>query len=182
MSDEFVNTKWAKVAVEIIEHAISECEQQNPGKVPIRVVWGHPNKEEADAEREVPKEYQHQHGLINWLDLDFELLISQHGDPDHPNLCHISTYFPEQQELPLSHRELYNLMRSCQDAITLSLHPAFDSGAILVFGVQTCISVENLTGRILYDALFRLSTSHQLAMGWLAEGSGDDYWKMDGGT
>jgi hypothetical protein len=182
MPDEFVQAKWARTAVESIERAISEWNNQHRTRVPIRVVWGHANKEDAEAEREIPKARQCHNGLINLLRLDFELLISQHGDPDHPNRCHIRTRFQEPQPLPLTPRDLYNVMRCCDDAISLSVHPNMESDGILVSGVETCVPVENLTGRALHDALSRLSTSHNLAFERLAKRSGDDHWAMDGGA
>jgi hypothetical protein len=182
MPDEFVEAKWARAAVESIERAISDWTNQHPTTVPIRVVWGHANKEDADAEREDSEAYQHQHGLMNQLGLDFELLISQHGDPNHPNLCHILTRFDDPQLLPLTPRDLYNVLGCCADAVSLSVHPDTESERILVLGVETCVPVENLTGRVLHDALSRLSMSHNLAFDRLASKRGDDHWAIDGGA
>ena len=108
MSDEFVDARWARDAVNQVERAMLDWNQEHASSVPIRVVWGHANKEDADEERKLPKSYQHQHGLINWLSLDFDLLISKHGDSDHPNLCRIETRFAELQPLPLTRGQLAN--------------------------------------------------------------------------
>lgn len=181
MPDEYVQTKRARAAVKSIEKAVADWTKQHT-KASMRVVWGHANKEDAEAERKLPKAYQRQYGLINWHSLDFELMVYQLGDPDDPCLCHLQARFEEPQLLPLTPRNLYNVLRCCEDAVSLSVCPSMESEAVLVFGVETAVPVENLTGRVLRDVLARLRMSHNSAFECLAKKQGEDYWTLDGGA
>jgi len=182
MFDKFVRAEWAREAVGRIEGAVSELNCQIHTIVPIRIVWGRANEEEVEAENEAPKGRPFQYGLINCFDLDFELFISRQGDRAHPTLCRLRTRFERPQLLPLTPRELYNVLRCCEDGVSLWVLPNQEPTGILVLGVRTLLPVENLTGRVLYDALSRLRSSHNLAFDQLARGRGDDWWLMDGGT
>lgn len=180
MDGDFVKAKWAQDAVASIETAVAQVNTTHPRAKPIRIVWGHRYQDEAREECREPLRYQQQNGLMAYRDLDIGLLITEGGDKSFPRHCQLRTQFPY-HNLPLTAKELFNVIRSCQDGVSLAIMPDMLSPNIIVGGVETSIPVEGLTGRILYDALSRLSTSHSLVCNLLTCGEGDDWWSMNGG-
>jgi putative zinc finger/helix-turn-helix YgiT family protein len=184
--------KWPDRAIDKMQRAVDEWNRTYPERKPMRIAWGFANREEEAEEAKQPRPYRHAEALLDFCDGCYEIALSQSGDPDYPDNCHIDTSFSSWPNirtddapiLPLADvKRFYNLLHSCEHGVRLRLIPDCSSGAaIAVVGLSTWIAVETLSARILHDALSRLRTSTELVWGWLSKNEGDDWWSMDGGA
>jgi hypothetical protein len=183
MKEDMVKARWAREAVAAINAAVEDWNARHPRAQPLRIVWGYRHAEETELEAAESARYRFQQGLLSYRGLDVEISINRHCDPDHPNPCHFTTTFEFVLRLPTAAPLLYNCFRCLEDGVKLRLLPeSGDERVIAVLGVETTIPVEGVTGRILGDALSRLSMSHSLAWDRISRDKGDDHWGMDGGS
>jgi hypothetical protein len=182
MSDDLLRTKWAKDARALMEQAIEGANLAIPAKAredAMRIVWGCANQEAAQREKRKPTKRRLQRGLLSWEGDDFELTLS--GGNYHqlyPKSCDVELLFPGDEILPLEPNRLFNVLQCCADNVSFCMFPDVEAEQIVLWGVQTELAVEALTGRTLYDALIRLQMSRTRALDYLIDGEGEDYWSM----
>jgi hypothetical protein len=185
VKDGIVSAAWARRAVAAIDGAIAAWNGDHPdSSTPLRVAWGYSDQDAEGEEERQPPRFRQQEGLLGYLGLDVEVLLSRSGDRSIPDRCDLTTDFPEGVALPLHDAvALYNLLACCEPGVALCLLP--DPGgdrAIIACGVSTQLPAEGVTGRILGDVLDRLSRSHHLGWLRLSAGEGDDHWGYHGGA
>lgn len=179
MSDLIVPS-WATDTVVAIETAVTAWNAAHKEHAHIRLVWGYADAEEAAEEAAEDPDYQQPSALLSFLDIDYELSLCKSGDPEaYDDRLYLYTELPSPSNLPLVARDLFDVLKCCEDNVQLSIVPA-GRNEVAVTGVSTTLSAKTVTSLNLRDALSRLSTSCTLCF-YRLNGKGDDHWGFWGG-
>jgi hypothetical protein len=164
-----------RVAVDAAIADLNANTADSAGKV--RVAWGEPNRDEEKKRRRTPPKDRWKSAAItfegpnSWY-IDAEV-SHDHWSPASAACLTLYADFDGGDDLPRGDaRRLFNLLNALADGVRLSITPntpdmclpapdakELTGQEIVVWGVETSVPVERLTGAILDDTFARLLTS-----------------------
>jgi hypothetical protein len=173
---EYVDQPWAKQAVASVDAAAAEWNADRPKAERIHIVWGHP---EDGPGYDTPDNMQF--GLLNLNEVDFELRITEPQD-GAPTRIRVDVQMDMGRfvVLRVTPREIFNMLQDLCDNCSLILFRRDGSDKIDIFGVQTHLFAEALTGSVLAECLSLLAFTHNNVLGRVISDDGPDYWEEAG--
>ena len=175
MNESLDEKKRALGAVCAIDDAIAELSRRYPKTDPMRVEWDHDDPKTAALLRDHPVEYRLLTGEMVYRDEDLEMAIHVGRDAS-PDSAVVRVYLNEPLALPPDPGELCDALACCLDR---SIIPELDhdehTDELFLGRLSVTVAVESLSGRILRDALDRLSEATVRLRAYLSLDNGDDH-------
>ena len=162
-------------AVKAIDDALAEVSRLHPQLCTKRVKWDHDDPKTAALLGTNPVEYRHLTGEMVYRDEDLEMAIHVGRDAS-PDSAVVRVYLNEPLALPHDPGELCDALACCLDR---SIIPEMDhdehTDELFLGRLSVTVAVESLSGRILRDALDRLSEATVRLRAYLSLDNGDDH-------
>ena len=175
MDETLDNMTRALNAVKAIDDALAEVPGRYPKTDPMRVEWDHADPKTAALLRDNPVEY----GLLSGgmvhrgQDLEVTIRVGRDASPDSVDLL---VYLDELLALPPDPGGLSDALACClEHSVIPQLAPDESTGEVVVYSVAVNVPIESLSGRILRDALDRLSEATVRLRAYLSLDNGDDH-------
>jgi len=182
MNESLDEKKRALKAVKAIDAAVAEVSRLHPQLCTKRAAWEHDDLGVSELLRVTPGGYRLLQGAIRCLDYDVELAVRVGRDDDGVlDSVAILAVLDEPLALPPDPGELCDALACCFDhSVIPQLEPDESTGEVVVYSVAVDILTESLSGKILRDALDRLSKTTVLLRAYLSQDNGDEQRPVDG--
>lgn len=175
MVESLDEKKRALDAVCAIDDAVAEVSRRYPKTDPMRVRWDHVDPVVAALLRDHPVEYRLLTGEMVYRDEDLEMAIHVGRDAS-PDSAVVRVYLNEPLALPPDPGGLSDALACCLDrSIIPELDHVEDTDELFLGRLSVTVAVESLSGRILRDALDRLSEATVRLRAYLSLDNGDDH-------
>lgn len=181
MNETLDDMTRARNAVKAIDAAVAEVSRLHPQLCTKRVEWEHDDPEVAELIRVTPGGDRFLQGAMRCLDYDVELAVRVGDDDGGLDNVDILAVLNEPLALPPDPGELCEALACCLEhsVIPVLAHDE-DTDSIIAHRVTVNVPIESLSGRILRDALDRLSKAITTLIQYVSQDNGDDHQPLDG--